>query len=476
MVLQQNGPVAGSMDVGQLGALADRTVDIGPVLDQAEWSAFQKRILFLVSLTIVLDGLDTQTMTLAIPTLIREWGITRAPFGIVLAFGYVAMAVGTIVGGLIGDRMGRRAALLASVTIFGFGTLLGAFTNDITMLGLTRMLASVGLGAAMPNATAMAAEYTPLRQRSMAMGIALGSVPLGAFGGGMLAAYILPHGTWQDLFVVCGTIPLAGAVLLAALLPESIRFLVGRPGSAPKIATLLGKVGYSATSGDRFVDTAESHAERPRVGQLFAPAHRCDTMILSMAFFLVIFANLFVVSWTPSLLADLGYRPGLTSTAIATWSVGGMVGAIVGAVLFARSGSRRAMALMVGGAVVIALVLAFTPLGPNGVGAGGLTTLLLIGGILVPGSQVMLFALAGQLYATTIRATGVGFSAAVGRIGAVLSGLAGPFILPTGGSFGFFATVAAAMLVSGVLLQFTKGEVRATREGGEQSKVPLAIH
>lgn len=462
------------MSEGHVTASASRsagaTVDIGHVLDEARWSGFQKRVLVLVSLTIVLDGLDTQTLALAIPTLVREWGITRAPFGLVLAFSYVAMAVGTALGGLLGDRLGRRLALLSSVVVFGAGTLAGAFTNDVTTLGATRVLASLGLGAAMPNATAMAAEYTPRRQRSLAMSIALGSVPIGAFVGGMLAVYILPRGSWRDLFLVCGLIPLAGALLLAALLPESIRFLLGRPGTAPRIAALLTRLGHPASIGDRFVDSGESHAEKPRISQLFKPAHRRDTLVLSAAFFLVIFGNLFVVSWTPSLLADLGYLPGVTSSGFAMWSIGGLLGAITGAALFARCGSRTGLAVMIGGAVLIALVMASTPLGPAGIGSGPLLGLMLVGGIFVPGSQVMLFTLAGQIYPTTIRATGVGFAAAFGRIGAVLSGLAGQVVLPAG-SFGFFATVAAAMLTSGVLVTFMRGEVLSTRKARQLNEV-----
>jgi AAHS family 4-hydroxybenzoate transporter-like MFS transporter len=425
------------------------------VLDEAQWSLFQKKVLLLVSLIIVLDGLDTQTLTLAIPSITREWGIGRAPFGIILAFGFVAMAIGTALGGLMGDRLGRRGALLGSTAIFGLGTLAGAATHDVWWLGATRIIASVGLGAAMPNATALVAEYTPRRWRSLALGIAMGSVPIGAFAGGMLAAYILPLGSWKLLFVVCGAIPLAGALFLAAVLPESIRFLVARGGAGKRIAELLTKIGHPVPAAATFVDSGEDRPSRAQIGELFGQLYRRDTLVLSGAFFLIIFSNLFILSWTPSLLADLGYGAGVTSAGAATVSIGGLFGAIGGAALFATIGSRRSLTLMTGGAIATVVGISLLPIGPGGIGAAWLFSLLLTTGIFIPGSQVMLFSLAGQAYPTAIRATGVGFVAAVGRCGAVASGLSGPFLLPTG-PFGFFTAVAFAMTASALLLLFTR--------------------
>ena len=456
---------------GARGQAAGRVISVDRLLDEAPWGAFQKWVLFLASLTIVFDGLDAQTLSLALPTITRDWHVGREQFGIVLALGFVTMAIGTVYGGMLGDRAGRRFALLASMVVFGAGTLATATTDGVWTLGVTRLFSCVGLGAAMPNATALVTEYTPRRYRSLAVGIALGSVPIGAFIGGMVAAYTLSHGSWRYLFIITGTIPLAGAVLLAILLPESIRFLTGRPHAGRRIAALLRKLGHAADDDDIFVDDAEPAASRASIRELFALCAR-DTIILSASFFLVIFANLFVISWTPALLADLALPPAITSMGIATFSIGGLFGALAGAGLFARVGSRAALSVMMGGAVLITLLLGVLPIGPTGLGGPTLLVILFLGGAFIPGGQVLLFALAGQLYPTAIRATGVGFAAAIGRIGAVLSGLAGPFILPFGSS-GFFLAVAVTMLVSGILLRFMRMEVPASRARGLEPAVAL---
>lgn len=435
------------------------TVDVGHVLDEAQWSGFGKLVLVLVSLVIVMDGLDTQTLTLAIPSIMREWGIGRGPFGPLLALGFVAMAIGTALGGMVGDQLGRRGALLASTFVFGLGTLAGAATHDVWWLGVSRVVASVGLGSAMPNATALVAEYTPRRNRSLALGIAMGSQPIGTFVGGLIAAAVLSRSSWETLFVVCGVIPLLCGVALLFLLPESIRFLLNRGGASARIAGLLGRLGHPVAGDAVFVDRGEERAERASVRELFTPLHRRDTLVLSGAFFLVICSNLFTLAWTPALLAELSYAPGSTSAAVAMFSLGGLIGAIGGAVLFGLIGSRWALSLMIGGAVVTTLVIGVLPIGPGGIGLTPLLALLVVAGAFIPGSQVLLFSLAGQAYPTAIRATGVGFAAAVGRIGAVVSGLAGPLLIPFG-SFGFFGAIAVVMLASAVLLLFTRTVIR----------------
>ena len=444
--------------VGADASALGSTIDVGRVLDEAPWLTFQKGVLFLASLAIVLDGIDTQTLTLAIPKIARGWNLGLRPFGIVIAAGSIAMVIGTLLGGMVGDRLGRRVALLGSTVICGAGTLAAVLAHDVFTLGITRVVASIGIGAAMPNATALVAEYTPRRYRSLAISIALGSVPIGAFVGGVLASVILPRGNWQALFLVCGVIPMIGAALLAVTLPESIRFLLGRPSASPRIGVLLGKLGQRVGTGDSFIDSVEEHLSKASIRELFARRYRQDTLSISAAFFLMIFSTLFIASWTPSLLARLGHAANITSAGAAAFSIGGLIGALCGAALFTRIGWRAALLIMTGGAVLTTLVLSMSPLGPGAVADTTLMGAFLVTGIFVPGSQVLLFTLAGQIYPTSIRATGVGFVAAVGRIGAVLSGLVGPLLLSYGVR-GFFIAVATAMLMSGMLVQLARAQI-----------------
>src|SRR5438876_12143211 len=104
-----------------------KTADVGSILDEGRWSAYQKLLVVGTALTIILDGLDNQVLAAAVPALMREWSVPRPAFAAVLASGMVGMMVGGAIGGYIGDRVGRRMALLGSVISFGALTVLVSF-------------------------------------------------------------------------------------------------------------------------------------------------------------------------------------------------------------------------------------------------------------------------------------------------------------------------------------------------------------
>ena len=108
-----------------------RGLDAGRLIDEGPWSAYQKLLIFGTALTIVVDGLDNQLLPNAVPALIREWGLQRSDFTTALAIGPFGMMVGGLVGGLAGDRFGRRPTLLGCVVLFGVLTLMMGLVNSV---------------------------------------------------------------------------------------------------------------------------------------------------------------------------------------------------------------------------------------------------------------------------------------------------------------------------------------------------------
>lgn len=200
-------------------------IDAAQLLDNGRWTTYQKVLILATALTIVLDGVDNQLLPNAVPTLIQEWGRPRREFTDALAIGPFGMMLGGLLGGFVGDRWGRRPALLGSVLIFGAFTAALAFVNSIEALAAVRFLAGVGLGGAMPNAATLASEYVPARNRPLAVTLTIVSIPLGGALAGELAALVIPTFGWRVLFAAGGLISIAVAVLLWGLLPESPRFL-----------------------------------------------------------------------------------------------------------------------------------------------------------------------------------------------------------------------------------------------------------
>lgn len=429
-------------------AAKPEVVDVGAAIDNGRWSTYQKVVMGLVASTIVLDGFDNQVLGFAIPAIIKEWGVTRGDFTPIVACGLVGMGLGTAFAGVIGDRIGRRPTLLASVLLFALATLGIAFTHDLTLLAVLRLLAGFGVGGALPNAAAMTAEFTPARNRAVAVTSTIVCVPLGGIFGGLLAAKLLPTLGWRSLFIVGGITPLLLLAVLMFLLPESPRFLARHAKRAGELAKLLGRCGHPVPAEARFVDLAEQKAEQGKggLGTLFNGFYRRDTIALWIAFFFTQMAVYTVFSWIPTMLSGQGLSLATSSTGLTAYNFGGVIGALSGAALISFYGSRKAMLPLALGGAVTALVLIFIPItiaGPH----LALISLLAAHGFFVNAVQTTMYALAAHVYLTTVRTTGSGAALGVGRLGAILSSFVGAAVLSMGPA-AYYQMLVVAMLGS----------------------------
>jgi AAHS family 4-hydroxybenzoate transporter-like MFS transporter len=437
----------------------EKPVDIAPLLDEGRWTPYLKFVVFLTALAIVFDGADIQLLGLAIPSMMQEWGLQRSAFASLFATGMVGMMVGGASAGLVGDRFGRKTALIGSVSIFALATLAMAAVSGVMSLGLLRFLAGVGLGGAMPNAAALACEYVPRRQRHVAVTLTIVCVPLG----GMLAAYaagtILPALGWRGLFVVGGVAPLIFGVLLIFLLPESPRFLARHPRRWPELAQLLRRAGYDVSPAAGFADSSEQSGVRGSLGALFVPEFRRDTLALWGAFVSCLLAVYTCFNWLPTLLAGAGLNG---SDGLLKFNLGGVFGALGGGFLISRLGSRPVMLAMAGAAVGVAFALG--TMAVNAGAASTITILLILLGGLINAVQTTMYGLAAHAYPAAIRATGVGSAVSFGRLGGILSSYAGAWALQGGTSL-YFNFLAGSMAVSFAALAIVARHVPRAQRG-----------
>jgi len=108
-----------------------QTINVAALLDSHPWSTYQKLLTALIALAVVFDGFDIQILGFAIPALIRDWHVSRDAFGPILAVGLGGMVLGGPLAGYLGDRVGRRTALIGCVAIFGMATLATAFAQGL---------------------------------------------------------------------------------------------------------------------------------------------------------------------------------------------------------------------------------------------------------------------------------------------------------------------------------------------------------
>jgi AAHS family 4-hydroxybenzoate transporter-like MFS transporter len=421
-------------------------IDIGHVLDQGRWGGRQKLFVLLTALTIVFDGVDNQLLGIAIPALMRDWAVPRGAFAPVLASGMIGMMIGGALAGLVGDRMGRRFALIGSVLIFGVLTAAVALVESLWALGALRFLAGLGLGGAMPNAAALASEYVPRRHRPFAITLTIVCVPLGGTVAALVSGYVMPIFGWRTVFGLGGALPLLVAGVLLRYLPESPRYLARHSERWPELETILGQIGHTVPAGSRFVDLGETAVARASVGALFTPDFRRDTVALWCAMFACMLAVYTAFNWVPSMLTGAGLGLTVAGNGLAAFNLGGVAGAVCGGLVIARIGSKPTMLSIAAAAVAGALVLALMPITAAS-NALPIVVMLGVTGASINAIQTTLYALAAHVYPTSVRATGVGTAVAFGRVGGVMSTYAGDWALRAGGSGAFFTLMAGSMAV-----------------------------
>ena len=421
-------------------------IDISALLDRGAWTSYQKYLTVLAAVAVIFDGFDIQILGFAIPSLTREWGIARSAFAPVLALGLAGMSAGSPFAGYCGDRYGRRPALIGCLTLFGLSTVATAFVHSVAALAVLRFLTGIGAGGALPNASALVAEFAPARRRAAAVKLTIVCVPLGGMLGGFIAAHVLPLWGWRALYGIGGMLPLLFALALWAALPESPRFLAQRPSEWLHLKRLLARMGRTVPDGSAFEDRTERLAGTGRVGirELLQAPLGHDTMGLWVAFFFCMSAVYLVFGWLPGMLTAQGLTVASASQGLAVHNLGGVFGVLLWAGLVTWLGSRGPLLSGALATAASALVILLVPVQMGG-GKALLLVALGVNGLLINAVQTSMYALAAHVYPTAVRASGVAFAAAVGRVGAIVSSLLGAVIIGAGAG-AYWGTLAAAMI------------------------------
>jgi AAHS family 4-hydroxybenzoate transporter-like MFS transporter len=416
---------------------ASTAVDVGRVIDERPFSRYQLLVAVMCGVIVFMDGFDAQSMGFVAPALAADLGIQRSAMGPLFSSGLLGMAIGALGLGWLADRVGRKPVLVACTLIFGIGSLLCAGAGSYEALLAYRILTGLGLGGAMPNTIALTAEYTPKRIRATTVMIMFCGVTLGAAAGGFASAALIEDFGWRSIFVLGGVLPCIVALLAAAMLPESIRFLVLRNAPQARIARIMSKVAPGlATAGAAF-SLGDEPGRPAAVNELFSERRAVITLLLWTIFFMSLLELYFLNNWLPTIMTQTGISLETAAIVTALFQLGGTIGALTLGRTIDRNLSFNVLAVAYGAACVAVLAIG---------SAGALVTLavtILIAGFCVIGGQTGSNALASDFYPTAIRSTGVGWALGVGRIGSILGPFLGGWLLSTAVDFRHVFRVAA---------------------------------
>ncbi len=177
------------------------------------------KILALLTLISIITYVDRVNISVAARQMMPALGLTQMQMGYVFSAFVLGYALFQVPGGWLGDRWGTRLVLAGAVVWWSVFTALTATAGTLptaTWLGvlgsliLIRFLIGVGEAAALPNFNRAVANWFPLRERGLGMGISIGGIGIGSAITPPLVAWMMVNFGWQSAFYAAG---LAGVII-----------------------------------------------------------------------------------------------------------------------------------------------------------------------------------------------------------------------------------------------------------------------
>lgn len=403
---------------------APQTGDLDTHLEPDRLSAYQVAIIAVCASVAMIDGFDTQSIAFVAPAIASAWRAAPSLFGPVFGAGLFGGMVGGILFGAMGDRVGRKPTLLLAIVLFGITVVSTVFTQSIGELTIVRFVTGIGLGGAVPSLIAVTAEYSPRRVRSTAVAMMFCGYPLGAVIGGVISSRLIPAYGWTSVFYAGGLLPILLLPVFWLVIPESIRFLALRNDRAG-VVRILDRMKWSV-SPDALMRPAPAKQGLPVVG-LFKEGRTLGTVLLSAILFCSLLLTYFMVNWLPIVTVASGIPVQSAIFGVTVLNLG----AIFGCVVLGRLADKRGIVLTIASAFGCGAV-AVAAIGQAGHSSTFLLIAAFLAGFLTIGAQMCTVALCATFYETAMRATGVGWTVAVGRIGAIAGPVVGGILIGAG--------------------------------------------
>jgi AAHS family cis,cis-muconate transporter-like MFS transporter len=379
-------------------------------------------IVVLISgfLGLMVDGMDFMFLSYSLPSLIREFHITKLEAGSLASYTLLGMAVGGLFGGWAADRFGRVRVVVWTITLFSIATAGLGFTHTYWQFAALRFVSALGLGAEYVVSNTLMAEYVPTAHRTTVLGTLQAGWSVGYVCAALLAASIIPAFGWRPLFMIA-IVPVVFALVIRRVVPE--------PPSWTR--------GAGATLGER----------RGRWQAVFAtPARRRVFLLWTLTSCFLQFGYYGVNNWLPTyLVSELKFD----FTRMTGYLVSSYVAMIFGKVIAGYCADRlgRRWVYVFGGlstAVFLPIMVSLhTP--------GNIIVLLTVFGFLYGVPYGVNATYMTESFETSTRATAVGGAYNIGRVGAAV-GPALIGIIATRYSIGLgLMAMAGAYLLTGII-------------------------
>jgi putative MFS transporter len=428
-------------------------------LDRVPLNRFHWRLLMLSGLGWMFDAMDVLMLSFLLAPIRAEFKLDATGVGLVASATFVGMFFGAAVAGRLADRYGRRTVFTATLVIFSIGSALSALAPTFETLLAARVIAGLGLGGELPVVATLVSELSPRAQRGRMIVLLESFWAYGTILAGIVAITVVANYGWRWGFAV-GALPALYVAYLRRALPESPRFLAEK-GRAPEADAVVRRV--ERAGGGALLTLAPAiaptRAGRTRMTELFTARYARRTVMLWILWFGVVLTYYGMFLWIPSLLVARGFddaRPGQANMLFFLSTLAQVPGYFSAAWLVERWGRKPTLVLYLLGTAVSAYMFGNVGAGTDVAQTNVVVLWLSLLSFFNLGAWGIVYTYTPELYPTSVRATGAGVAAAVGRIG----GIIGPYLTPvlvtaiaTNGTFAVFMVLlvitAAAVAILG---------------------------
>jgi MFS transporter, AAHS family, 4-hydroxybenzoate transporter len=389
----------------------------GELVDLAPLGSVQIIVFIMMLIAGIFQGYGNLALAYTATDFSNELGMTPAALAAAFSAGLFGVMVGALLFGQLADRIGRRPAFVAAVSILGVFTLVTPLAHSIVTLSIFRFLSGLGIGGIPAIIPSFISEFVPKRVRSSFVAWALSAIPLGGVLGAALAAALIPHWGWKSVYLIGGVLTLLQATVAFFTLPESPLFSLSHSKNEAEAVNVLRLITGAQTPIE--IARAENTATKQTtsaVHGLFGGGRLLMTLLFWLITAVLLMGFYFMVNWTPTLLLRAGFSAKIADLGSALLNIGGAVLGLGIGWFSDHWGGRRVMsAIFIAGGLSMALA---------GVASGSsavlMVTIVVAGTAWIAGQAAMVM-LVARSYPDEIRTTGVGWTLTAGHAGAVIS-------------------------------------------------------
>jgi MFS transporter, PHS family, inorganic phosphate transporter len=406
-----------------------RSNDLITALDEASLSRFHFRAVLVSGMGFFTDAYDLFVIGIASTLITLQWNLSADKLALLNSTMLGAAFLGAFLFGRIADVVGRKRVYWLVAAIMVVAALGSAFSPTYWVLIGFRFLLGLGVGGDYPVSAVMTTEYANRDNRGRLVGLVFSTQALGLVIGPLVALSLLGAGVgngmaWRILLGL-GAIPAAAVVYLRLRMPESPRYQVQMQDRAAEAESEMSKFTSGTVQGN-----TGGGARRRITLRTFLSTRSFQVMLAGTAgcWFLLDYAYYGNTISTPQIIELISPGSSTMRTIaiqLAIFVVAAVPGYILAIARMDRIGHRK---LQLTGFVMMGLCFAVIALVP------GMTTAVLpflaVYGVSYFftefGPNMTTFVMPGELYPVSVRATGHGISAGIGKLGAFV----GVFLFP----------------------------------------------